>query len=1056
MLIRHEWTERELNQDTRHNPGQARQYLLYSRRTQLRIAYSPVQWTWRMCELMRSNAAEQSRWMRSVDLPAYCLTGKVAHGEAINELGKCVADIFVFGAQAPSFTSTSLPTETADPDAAFKPAFEEALVRGRVPMQDTALFVALDDPLAVIDDLNMNLVGRLLEQSQFEALHQQQLQSALAVQNLCGFDAEPFIPSSIKDPVQRQAYTDDLYTLLSTHDEIERSTELVEAEYSAMVRMGANSTVAAGERAFKARWGHLPDQQKWRTALEEWDAKRYWREDVRFDEVRNYLSQTTVEALQLQAHIQRSADDLIDWLDQLNPGAESIYHDTGHEDQASQLLETAHALYTALGNVERGQQWLLAQAAQPNKLFGTALYNFNPELAALIKQVTHNFSTTGKLDDQGREGDGHSPALNPRSPGDATSIGTRFNEIKAVLDLESVRDSQLYQAMSSTAKQAMNTLLTVANYQARDAWHGLSVLLLPAMKQQLALTLAVPQVLISTEISLDTQLVYNSNYQREYQAWLLEIATLQKKIASYNNVLRHRAAPHDQRAARHFLRANEERLKHLFLNLPNQIFARTSGHTRLHVDLPQIDRWLFDLGRSEVIAQLKTFGTQEHQRSTKAWMNQNLGNALPALLVGLNAWNLHHTAKQAKNDGRFSADEWRNVSASAAYAGNAIAALWVGPAWNRAGNMTTELRHKTRSVAQASYKSWLSEAKTAAIDGKSARAALANEFASVSKGLIWRTVTWAALGAVAGGLEAWQLSSEIDSATSEEERKLLNAKQITVLVMTTVAGIQTIGAGLGYWFGFAWVMSNPVIIMLAILGIAYLTITMAANRYKREGLRLWLYRCIWGRGSIPEWQGDEGHFRQMQVLLETLQRPSVGGRALSTGGGSTPRRNLGFWLQIQVPNALVGKDVTLQPAMIQTHLFYPDELQSTKDKFYNRFLDGYWVDPKLLGKLPNSPGTKDNPADYIYTGKEQHRLWQVWIEFSKSSPVLELEVKYPPGVLQRADGRGYIFRIALEWTSSEADRANNAFSGELKEKDGIVLTQQSTQLLKLTIPNQIN
>ncbi|MGY2263457.1 toxin VasX, partial [Pseudomonas sp. SDO55104_S430] len=78
MLIRHEWTERELNQDTRHNPGQARQYLLYSRRTQLRIAYSPVQWTWRMCELMRSSAAEQSRWMRSVDLPAYCLTGKVA------------------------------------------------------------------------------------------------------------------------------------------------------------------------------------------------------------------------------------------------------------------------------------------------------------------------------------------------------------------------------------------------------------------------------------------------------------------------------------------------------------------------------------------------------------------------------------------------------------------------------------------------------------------------------------------------------------------------------------------------------------------------------------------------------------------------------------------------------------------------------------------------------------------------------------------------------------------------------------------------------------------
>ncbi|MGY2262051.1 T6SS effector BTH_I2691 family protein [Pseudomonas sp. SDO55104_S430] len=1051
MLIRHEWTERELNQDTRHNPGQARQYLLYSRRTQLRIAYSPVQWTWRMCELMRSSAAEQSRWMRSVDLPAYCLTGKVAHGEAITELGKCVADIFVYGGQAPSFTSTLLPTETANPDAAFKPAFEEALVRGRVPMQDTALFVALDDPLAVIDDLNMNLVGRLLEQSQFEALHQHQLQSALAVQNLCGFDAEPFIPSSMQTPVQRQVYTDDLYTLLSTHDEVERAKELVTPEDNAMVMMGAGATVAAGERAFKARWGHLPDQQKWRTALEEWEAKRYWREDVRFDEVRNYLSQTTVEATQLQAHIQRSADDLIDWLDQLNPGAETVYHDTGHVDQASQLLETAHALYTALGNVERGQQWLLAQAAQPSKLFGTALYNFNPELAALIKQVTHNFSTTGKLDDQGREGDGHSPTLNPRSPGDATSIGTRFNEIKAVLDLESVRDSQLYQAMSSTAKQAMNTLLDVANHKARDAWHGLSLMLLPAMKQQLALTLAVPQVLISTEISMDTQLVYNPNYQREYQAWLLEVATVQNKIASSNNALRHRAAPHDQRAARHFLRAQEDRLKHLFLQRPNQISAQTSGPTRLHIDLPQINRWLSDLGKSEVIEQLKTFGTQEHLRSTKAWMNQNLGNALPALLVGLNAWNLHHTAKQAKNDGRFSADEWRNVSASAAYAGNAIAALWVGPAWNRAGMMTANLGSETLKVAQAGYSEWINEARAASAG--SAKATAASEMATLSKGLIWRTVTWAALGAVASGLEAWQLSNDIDGATSEEEKGLLIGKFIVVSGMSFVATIQMVGAGLGYWFGFAWVMSNPVIIILAILGIAYLMVSMAANRYKREGLRLWLYRCTWGRGSIPEWHGDEGHFRQMQALLETLQRPSVGGRALSTGGGSTPRKNLGFWLQIQVPNALAGKDVTLQPAMIQTYLFYADELQSTKDQFYDRFLNGYWIDPNLLGQLPDGPGTKDNPADYIYTGKEQHRLWQVWIEFSKASPVLELEIKYPPGVLQRADGRGYMFRIALELSTSEADRANNAFSGELKEKDGIVLKEQQTQLLKLSIPN---
>ena len=70
-----------------------------------------------------------------------------------------------------------------------------------------------------------------------------------------------------------------------------------------------------------------------------------------------------------------------------------------------------------------------------------------------------------------------------------------------------------------------------------------------------------------------------------------------------------------------------------------------------------------------------------------------------------------------------------------------------------------------------------------------------------------------------------------------------------------------------------------------------------------------------------------------------------------------------------------------------------------------------------------------------------------------SRPNFELEVRYSAGVLQRNDGCGYLFRLALEWVSSEADRANNAFSGELTEKDDIVLRLNGTQLLKLPVPS---
>ncbi|WP_172979575.1 hypothetical protein [Pseudomonas kitaguniensis] len=98
-------------------------------------------------------------------------------------------------------------------------------------------------------------------------------------------------------------------------------------------------------------------------------------------------------------------------------------------------------------------------------------------------------------------------------------------------------------------------------------------------------------------------------------------------------------------------------------------------------------------------------------------------------------------------------------------------------------------------------------------------------------------------------------------------------------------------------------------------------------------------------------------------------------------------------------------------------------------------------------------GGKIGLTDFVYKNTEQHRVWQAWIGTSTASPIFELEVRYPAGVLQRNDGRGYLFRLALEWASSEADRANNAFSGELTEKDDIVLRLSGTQLLKLPVPS---
>ncbi|MDZ5605517.1 hypothetical protein SJI00_22360, partial [Pseudomonas sp. RP23018S] len=205
--------------------------------------------------------------------------------------------------------------------------------------------------------------------------------------------------------------------------------------------------------------------------------------------------------------------------------------------------------------------------------------------------------------------------------------------------------------------------------------------------------------------------------------------------------------------ARVALHTLDQKVKALFLHQPQQIVASASGSSRLMLDPATINRWLADLGQAEAAAQLNSAGTPAHGVRVKQWMNQHLGSALPGLLVALNMWNVHNTYRQAQNDGSFTADELRSLGANAGYAANAIAALWVGPAWHRAAGMSASLGDETKKVAEAGYRQWLSAARKASKDGVGL--ALANEFSAVSKALIWKTATWAALGAMATALEAW-------------------------------------------------------------------------------------------------------------------------------------------------------------------------------------------------------------------------------------------------------------------------------------------------------------
>ncbi|MDZ5605492.1 hypothetical protein SJI00_22235, partial [Pseudomonas sp. RP23018S] len=292
---------------------------------------------------------------------------------------------------------------------------------------------------------------------------------------------------------------------------------------------------------------------------------------------------------------------------------------------------------------------------------------------------------------------------------------------------------------------------------------------------------------------------------------------------------------------------------------------------------------------------------------------------------------------------------------------------------------------------------------------------------------------------------------DIDAATSPEESIVLTTKLGIVAGMSIFASSQLLGLVLGIFRSFAWVMSGPAIVATAVLGIAYFLISMAANRYKREDLRLWLYRCNWGRGAVPKWTDSHGHADQMQSLLNILMRPSVLGRASTYGGERMPKKWLGHWVQIQFPATQEGQIALLQPTLSRKASMVNEEnLHALTSKFYDNYLNGNWVDPKLLGRFPDSHNKNYNEADYACSKKDQHRLWQVWVETPLENPILEINISYAHALSSKNTGHIYAFRLALDEFSGEADRQGKPLDRNLPGEFRIELN--SARTIAIAIP----
>uniref|UniRef100_UPI0013C45BA7 hypothetical protein n=1 Tax=Pseudomonas aeruginosa TaxID=287 RepID=UPI0013C45BA7 len=102
--------------------------------------------------------------------------------------------------------------------------------------------------------------------------------------------------------------------------------------------------------------------------------------------------------------------------------------------------------------------------------------------------------------------------------------------------------------------------------------------------------------------------------------------------------------------------------------------------------------------------------------------------------------------------------------------------------------------------------------------------------------------------------------------------------------------------------------------------------------------------------------------------------------------------------------------------MVESDWARDDILRQMEDRFYEQWLDGHWVAPGQAGQLASwpvgqlarkKPGNQI-PGDHAYSRDDSVRIWRAWIGYAHQ-PILELEVNYPQNLVQRSDGRGYLF-----------------------------------------------
>jgi hypothetical protein len=354
-LTRIVWGDAEIGQDQRTHPGVSRSYLRYPRTSQLHIGFSPQQWTWRVCEHLRSHADSRALWMQPLNVKEYCRTMAVPHALPLMDLDKnTVADVDVFPINHDGrFADSAHPPTAADgPTEHVVPLAADVIWTGSVEDKFSALMIALDDPLAVMEDFGMQLSADQARLQEWQAEHAHRLSIAGIVEHLCGVggDSSLLPASAILSEDKTRAYL----------TEVERYFEQLNVEKGAGqvesgIMLGIKDLPSKGlVDDIRAKYGSEPSP----ALRESWEKRAKWRREVDLDSARSFVDLQQKQADLLRQHVRDTQHDLRVWAEHIGTEPLKLFIDTTNPKTLLYLQTLIADLLEILGQDLFATQWL--------------------------------------------------------------------------------------------------------------------------------------------------------------------------------------------------------------------------------------------------------------------------------------------------------------------------------------------------------------------------------------------------------------------------------------------------------------------------------------------------------------------------------------------------------------------------------------------------------------------------------------------------------------------------------------------------------------------------